>query len=220
MEVVAYASEHDEVKDLLEMKKSLKWGDEDEKFLERLELIQKKWLKKLKLAAAGKVKTEAKPPAAQPVGHMKWDDHKVVYTDKKSKEFDQVKKNLGKYREGKWGNPKGRTRGNGFWRHYVHTDAQGVESHIKVLKKEKGFEFVTGLVSGVLIPETDSEKEDNDAVSEAEEAASPAKSIAPAPDTDALPASGKRKRKASGQAEAPEAAPGKPKGKAAKKKRH
>jgi hypothetical protein len=210
MEVVAYASEHDEVKDLLEMKKSLKWGDEDEKFLERLELIQKKWLKKLKLAAAGKVKTEAKPPAAQPVGHMKWDDHKVVYTEK----------NLGKYREGKWGNPKGRTRGNGFWRHYVHTDAQGVESHIKVLKKEKGFEFVTGLVSGVLIPETDSEKEDKDAVSEAEEAASPAKSIAPAPDTDALPASGKRKRKASGQAEAPEAAPGKPKGKAAKKKRH
>ena len=83
MEVVEYASEHDEVKDLLEMKKSLKWGDEDEKFLERLELIQKKWLKKLKLAAAGKVKTEAKPPAAQPVGHMKWDDHKVVYTDKK-----------------------------------------------------------------------------------------------------------------------------------------
>ena len=144
---------------------------------------------------------------------------KVVYTDKKSREFDQVKKDLGKYREGKWGNPKGRTRGNGFWRHYVHTDAQGVESHIKVLKKEKGFEFVTGLVSGVLIPETDSEKEDNDAVSEAEEAASPAKSIAPAPDTDALPASRNRKRKASDQAEAPEAAPGKPKGGRAKKSR-
>ena len=100
----------------------------------------------------------------------------------------------------------------------MHTDAQGVESHIKVIKKEKGFEFFAGLVSGVLIPETDSEKED--AESEAEEAPSPAKSIAPAPDTDALPASGKRKRKPVGQAEAPEAAPGKPKGKAAKKKRH
>ena len=219
MEVVEYASEHDEVKDLLEMKKSLKWGDEDEKYLERLELIQKKWLKKLKQAANGKVKTEAKPPAAQPVGHMKWDDHKVVYTDKKSKEFDQVKKNLGKYREGKWGNPKGRTRGNGFWRHYVHTDAQGVESHIKVLKKEKGFEFVTGLVSGVLIPETDSEKEDKDAVSEAEEAASPAKSIAPAPDTNAPPAARKRSRKGSDQAEAPEAAPGDGQASKAKKKR-
>ena len=219
MEVVEYASEHDEVKDLLDMKKSLKWGDEDEKYLERLELIQKKWLKKLKQAANGKVKTEAKPPAAQPVGHMKWDDLKVVYTDKKSKEFHQVKKDLGKYREGKWGNPKGRTRGNGSWRHYVHTDAQGVESHIKVLKKEKGFEFFTGLVSGVLMPDTDSEKEDKDAESEAEEAGSPPKSIAPAPDTDALPASRNRKRKASDQAEAPEAAPGKPKGKAAKKKR-
>ena len=113
MEVIEYASEHGEVKDLLDMKKSLKWADEDEKFLERPELIQKKWIKKLKQAANGKVKTEAKPPAAQPVGHMKWDDHKVVHTDKKSKEFDQVKKNLGKYREGKWGNPKGRTRGNG-----------------------------------------------------------------------------------------------------------
>ena len=53
------------------------------------------------------MKTEAKPPeAAQPVGHMKWNDLKVVYTDKKSKEFHQVKKDLGKYREGKWGNPK------------------------------------------------------------------------------------------------------------------
>ena len=101
------------------------------------------------------MKTEAKPPeAAQPVGRMKWNDLKVVYTDKKSKQFDQVKKDLGKYREGKWGNPKGRTRGNGAWRHYVHTDAQGVESHIKVIKKEKGFEFFTGLVSGVLIPPT------------------------------------------------------------------
>ena len=46
MEVVEYASEHDEVKDLLDMKKTLKWGDEDEKYLERLELIQKKWLKR------------------------------------------------------------------------------------------------------------------------------------------------------------------------------
>ena len=70
MEVVAYASEHDEVKDLLEMKKTLKWADDDDKFLERLELIQKKWLKKLKQAATGKVKTEAKQEAAQPVGRM------------------------------------------------------------------------------------------------------------------------------------------------------
>ena len=29
MEVIEYASEHDEVKDLLDMKKSLKWADED-----------------------------------------------------------------------------------------------------------------------------------------------------------------------------------------------
>ena len=89
-----------------------------------------------------------------------------------------------------------------------------------MIKKEKGFEFFTGLVSGVLMPDTDSEKEDKDAESEAEEAGSPAKSIAPAPDTDALPASRNRKRKASDQAEAPEAAPGKPmKGGKAKKSR-
>ena len=70
-------------------------------------------------------------------------------------EFEQVKKALGKYRErGQVGQPQRRTRGNHLWRHYVHTDAQGVESHIKVTKKEKGFEFFTGLVSGVLIPPT------------------------------------------------------------------
>ena len=70
MEVVEFGSEHDEVKDLLEMKKTLKWADDDDKFLERLEFIQKKWLKKLKQAATGKVKTEAKQEAAQPVGRM------------------------------------------------------------------------------------------------------------------------------------------------------
>ena len=92
------------------------------------------------------------------------------------------------HRGGQQGNHKGRTRGNGFWRHYVHTDAQGVESHIKVIKKEKGFEFFTGMVSGELIPDSESEKDDKEADSGAEEAASPAKSITPAPDTNALPA--------------------------------
>ena len=43
------------------------------------------YLDLLKQAATGKVKTEAKQEAAQPVAPMKWNDLNVVYTDKKSK---------------------------------------------------------------------------------------------------------------------------------------
>ena len=75
------------------------------------------------------------------------------------------------------------------------------------------------MVSGELIPDSDSDESEKEAVSGAGEATSPAMAVAPVQDTNELPASKKRTRKEPDQAEVPVAASGKPKGGKPKKSR-
>ena len=75
------------------------------------------------------------------------------------------------------------------------------------------------MVSGELIPDSDSDESEEQTVSGADEATSPAMAVAPVQDTNELPASKRRIRKEPEEAEAPVAASGKPKGNKAKKAR-
>ena len=62
------------------------------------------------------------------------------------------------------------------------------------------------MVSGELIPDSDSDESEKEAVSGADEATSPAMAVAPVQDTNELPASRRRIRKEPEEAEAPVAA--------------
>ena len=104
------------------------------------------------------------------------------------------------------------SRGNNVWRHYVHEDAQGLETHYKAVWSEDSFEFFQGTASGKPIPDSDSPDSDSDAQDGDLEGVSPAAAPSAAEDTSASAAGQRPKRKAADQAEAAEAAPGAQKG--------
>ena len=196
----------------------MKWESEDEEFTKRKDLVGKKWLKHLKDECKGTVKA-AKKDVEEYTEKVRFDLSNVVHTDKKSKDFNQVKEALAKFKKGTWKLPS-KSRGNHLWRHYIHVDAKGLENHFKVVNKGDQYEFFAGIATGKPIPDSDSQESDgNDDGGDPDVV--PAAMPADAPkDTSKDKGKKKGKDKDSDRAQADEAGPsGAQAGKAGKKRR-
>ena len=212
-----YASELEEMKDLMELKDMMRWGDEDDEYTTRVALINKKWLNILKKECKGKGKPPPKDDE-EDTERVHFDKTKVLHTDKQSQDFTQVREALTKFRKGTWKVPS-KSRGNNLWRHYILVDAKGGEQHFKVVLKDNKYQFFGGVASGKPIPDSDSQDSDAEAA-EADPEPEAAVAEVPSPEDTSARRKGKgAKRKPTDPEEAAQAAPKVAKGGKQSKKR-
>ena len=210
-----YHTELEEVQDLMELKNTLGWDDQDPAYTSRLKIINQKWLKKLKQEGKQKAIHISESDKAEPEEKVKWHMDQVVHVDKKSKDFAQVKACLDSFIKGDWKVPK-KARGNDKWRHYICVDSKGKEKHFKVVKAEKGYNFYGGMAWGKPLPESDPDSDDSDGQDGAGDAGASAKPTNKAKDTPGVSSAKPVKKRASEAAKAAQAgpssvAPGRPK---------
>jgi hypothetical protein len=212
-----YASELEEMKDLMELKDMMRWGDEDDEYTTRVALINKKWLNILKKECKGKGKPPPKDDE-EDTERVHFDKTKVLHTDKQSQDFTQVREALTKFRKGTWKVPS-KSRGNNLWRHYILVDAKGGEQHFKVVLKDNKYQFFGGVASGKPIPDSDSQDSDAEGAGAAPDAEAAVEEVPSPEDTSARRKGKGGKRKPTVPEEAAQAAPKAAKGGKQSKKR-